>query len=68
MLAPDVIWEEHEALKDDSYVPKDGSIQVVRVTQLKILFVVKVGTMEQFTWSTPSLGGVTSKNCSNNAR
>ena len=57
MLAPDVIWQEHETPQDDSYVPKDGkiiawSLQVVKASQFKILFVLKVGTVEQFTWTT----------------
>lgn len=60
MLAPDNIWQEHETPKDDSFVPKDGlvlawSLQVVKAAQLKILFVLKVGTVEQFTW-TPLTG------------
>jgi hypothetical protein len=57
MLAPDVVWQEHETPQDDSYVPKDGlvlawSLLVVKASQFKILFVVKVGTAEKHTWST----------------
>jgi hypothetical protein len=57
MQAPDVLCEEYETPPDDSYVPKDGillawSLQVVKASQYKILFVVKVGTFEQHTWAT----------------
>ena len=59
MLAPDVIPEEHETPADDTYVPKDGivlkwSVQVVKAQQYKIVFVVKVGTHDNFTWTTVS--------------
>lgn len=54
MLALDVIWYEHKTPQDDSYVPNHGlimiwSVQVVKASQFKILFVLKVGTMEQIT-------------------
>ena len=57
MLAPDVLWQEYETPQDDSYVPKDGivlpwSVQVVKASQFKLLFMVKVGTHEQHTWTT----------------
>ena len=57
MLAPDVVWKEYETPQDESYVPKDGlviawSLQVVKASQFKLLFVVKVGTFDQNTWAT----------------
>ena len=57
MLAPDHLWQEYETPQDDSYMPKDGivllwSVQVVKASQFKLLFVVKVGTYEQHTWAT----------------
>lgn len=59
-LAPDMIWQEHETPQDDTYVPKDGavhgwSVQVVKTSIYKILFVVKVGTPESTSW-TPLAG------------
>ena len=47
--APEAIWQEHETPKDDSYVPKEGAVMawsflVVKTSQYKIVFVVKVGT------------------------
>lgn len=59
-LAPDMIWQEHETSQDDTYVPKDGavhgwSVQVVKTSIYKILFVVKVGTPESTSW-TPLAG------------
>jgi len=55
-MAPDALWQEHETPQDDSYVPKEGlvmawSLLVVKASQYKILFVVKVGTAEQHTWA-----------------
>ena len=57
MLARDVLWQEHETPQDDSYVPKDGvvlawSIQVVKTSIYKIIFVLKVGTAKKHTWAT----------------
>ena len=54
MLALDVVWKEYETPQDESYVPKDGlviawSLQVVKASQFKLLFVVKVGTFDQNT-------------------
>ena len=56
MLAPEMIWQEHETPEDDSYVPKDGvllgwSIQVVKTSIYKIIFVLKIGTVERHTWA-----------------
>ena len=56
-LAPDTLWQEHETPEDDSYSPKDGlvlgwSIQVVKASLYKMIFVVKVGTVEKHTWAT----------------
>lgn len=57
MFAPDSIWQEHKTPKDNSYIPKDGLViawfvHVVKAFQLRILFVVKVGTIDQFIWIT----------------
>lgn len=57
--APEAIWQEHETPKDDSYVPKEGTVMawsflVVKTSQYKIVFVVKVGTPEQNGWTTLS--------------
>ena len=57
MLAPNDLWQEYETPQDDSYVPKDGivlawSVQVVKASQFKLLFMVKVGTHDQHTWAT----------------
>ena len=57
MLAPYVVWHEYETLEDESYMPKDGlviawSLQVVKASQFKILFVAKVGIVDQNTWAT----------------
>ena len=57
ILAPDKLWQEYETPEDDSYVLKDGlvlawSVQVVKASQFKLLFVVKLGTVEQHTWAT----------------
>ena len=57
LLAPDHLWQEYETPQDDSYVAKDGivlgwSIQVVKASMFKLLFVVKVGTHDQHTWAT----------------
>ena len=56
-LAPDHIWQEYETPQDDSYVPKDGlvlgwSVQVVKGSTFKLLFVIKVGTHQEHTWTT----------------
>src|ERR1700738_3038953 len=56
-LAPDTLWQEHETPEDDSYSPKDDlvlawSIQVVKTSLYKMIFVVKVGTVENHTWAT----------------
>lgn len=55
-MAPDDLWQEHETPQDDTYVPKNGSVfawsvQVVKTAQFKLLFVVKVGTLESQTWA-----------------
>jgi hypothetical protein len=55
-LAPFEIVEEYETPTDDSYVPKEDllvawSFSVVKAAQFKILFVLKVGTEESFTWA-----------------
>lgn len=51
MLAQKMIWQEHEYPQDDNYVPKDGqiiawSLHVVKASQYKVVFVVKVGIVE----------------------
>jgi hypothetical protein len=56
MPANATICEEYETPPDDTFVPKDGlvlfwSVQVVKGAQFKILFVVKVGTVEESTWT-----------------
>jgi hypothetical protein len=55
-LAPFEIVEEYETPTDDSYVPKEDllvawSFFVVKAAQFKILFVLKVGSEESFTWA-----------------
>lgn len=41
-----MIWQDHKSYQDDSYLPKDGiitkwSAQVVKATQLKIIFTIR---------------------------
>lgn len=55
-LAPEEIWQEHETPQDDTYVPKPStiiawSIQVVKSSYYKMIFVVKAGTVDKFTWA-----------------
>jgi hypothetical protein len=57
MFALDMVWQEDKIPQDDSYLPNDGfviawSLQVVKALLFKILFVLKVGTMEHNTWAT----------------
>lgn len=57
MLALDYLWQEHKTPQNNSYVVKEGrvlawSLQVVKAAQFKMLFVVKVGTIEHHTWAT----------------
>jgi hypothetical protein len=62
MLASNAIWQEHktreEVLKDGSVLA--WSIQVVVASQYKMIFAVKVGTMEKHTWATLTRWEVTS--------
>ena len=65
MLVLGELYQEYETPQDDSYVPKDGlilawSVQVVKASQYKLLFVLKVGTHEQHTWATLTVWEVAS--------
>ena len=53
---PDVLWKKHKTPQDDSYIPKvrlvlPWSIQVVKASLYKMIFIVKVGTVEKHTWA-----------------
>lgn len=48
MLTSDFIRQEHEMPQNHSYVQKDT---LVKSSQSKIIFVVKIGIVEQYTWA-----------------
>ena len=57
ILAPDELWQKYETPQDDSNEPKAHdllawSVVVVKTSSYKLLFAVKVGTIEQHTWAT----------------
>lgn len=52
-LPPNHIFEEHETLEEDTFVPKDDSImrwyvQVVKAQQYKIILVLMVSTHDNY--------------------